>query len=318
MQKILIILIFTRSLSVSCKESTINVSATTSKSDTILLKEKEVVFISPSEKNIQILKKKKGDDFYIIADDANNYFSEATNYLDSLKVSYKNYDDDKIIGYEVNNKFIEIPKYQNPWYAIFYQNQKFKTLDLVNVQNEYSIFFNKKELSNPSNLNPQKIIDSIAGNKYFVVEEKTHNLNNDTFMDKIIVLGNREDVNPQNPDTKIAPIIILLNQQDRSYKILKNEFIYPNDYGDAFKRLVIKNNFFTIELSNEVPDKYVSEKYVTFRYNEKSKEIVLSKYGENINWNDGRKNNILCSEKNFGKILFQDYNSNNVNGKCPK
>lgn len=118
------------------------------------------------------------------------------------------------------------------------------------------------------------------------------------------------------PIIKTAPIAVLLNNQNKNYKILINENIYPNDFGDAFRNLVVKNHFFTVELSNEVPDKYISEKYITFKFNEKSKEILLSKYGENIDWNDGKRDNILCSEKNFGKILFQNFSSNDIRNKC--
>ncbi len=314
MKNILIIILFIGSFTITCKKTSEKISLNTSKSDTVFLKEQETVFISPSDKSIKKLKEKYGDDFYTIADDANNYFSEATSYLDSLKISYKNYDDSKIIGFRTNNAFVKIPNYKSPWYLIFYKDGKFKTLDVINIREELPKFFGNSKSDN--NLDTQKIISSIAGNKYFVVEEKSHDLNNDSFMDKIIVLGNKEDINPQDPDSKIAPIIILLNDHNKNFKILKNENIYPNNYGDAFKKLVTKNNFFTIELSNEVPNESSTYKYITFKYDEKSKEIVLSKYGENIDWNDGKKNNTLCSDKNFGRILFQDFNSNDIREKC--
>ncbi|WP_048511189.1 hypothetical protein [Chryseobacterium sp. FH2] len=315
MKNILVIILFICACPLACKKSPEKTSSANATSDTIFLREKEILFISPSDKNIENLKKKCGDDFYTIADDANNYFSQASTYLDSLKISYKNYNNDKIIGFKQNNKFIEIQKYKNPWYSIFYQNGKYKVLDLIDFREEYSKFFNNKNNTN-SNLNSKKIIDSIAGNKYFIVKEQNCDLNQDTLIDKIVVLGNNNDIDPQNPETRIAPILILLNKQNKKYKILTNEDIYPNDFGDAFRRLVIKSPFFTIELSNEVPDKYTSDKYITFKFNEEAKEIFLYKYGENIDWNDGKKTNILCSEKNFGKILFQQFNSNEIQNKC--
>lgn len=299
--------------SLSCKKSQETTTLSSSKSDTIILKNNDILFISPNEKNIEDLKKKHGEDFYTIADDANNYFSEASSYLDSLKVSYTSYNDDKIIGFKKGNQFIEIPKYKNPWYVIFYDNGNFKTLDLINIREDYSKFFN---LKNSVSLDAKKIIDSIAGKRYFVVEEKECDLNADHLKDKIVVLGNHSDVDPQNPDTKIAPILVLLNQQNKTYKILENENIYPNNFGDAFKKLVITNQFFTLELSNEVPNQYISEKYITFKFSENAHDIILSKYGENIDWSDGKKTNILCSEKQFGTILFQDYSSNEIRDKC--
>lgn len=316
MKNILIIIICICAFTQGCQKSSEKVLSVSMRSDTVLLKNQEIIFISPNSKSIENLKKKYGDDFYTIADDANNYFSEASNYLDSLKISYKNYNDDKIIGFKVNDKFIEIPKNKNPWHSIFYKNGKYKAVDLINIREEYLKFFNSGNYTNLKNLSTKKIIDSIAGSKYFLVEEQDCDLNNDTYRDKIVVLGNKNDIDPQNPHTKTAPIAVLLNNQNKNYKILMNENIYPNDFGDAFRNLVVKNHFFTVELSNEVPDKYISEKYITFKFNEKSKEILLSKYGENIDWNDGKRDNILCSEKNFGKILFQNFSSNDIRNKC--
>ncbi|MDR2238211.1 MAG: hypothetical protein LBE92_18965 [Chryseobacterium sp.] len=246
----------------------------------------------------------------------NNYFSEASGYLDSLKTPYKNYEDNKIIGFKHNNEFIRIASFKSPWYLIFFENGKYKTLDMINIKNEYPKFFNHQEHTALKNLDSKKIIDSIAKSKYFTVEEKDADLNNDTFTDKVIVLGNNDDIDPQNPNTKVAPILILLNEQNKKYRILTNENIYPNDFGDVFKKLVIKNQFFTIELTNEVPDNYSTDKYITFRFDGKLNEIILSKYGENVHWNDGTQNNILCSEKNFGKLSFQEFNSNTIRNQC--
>ncbi|MEC3874194.1 hypothetical protein [Chryseobacterium salviniae] len=163
------------------------------------------------------------------------------------------------------------------------------------------------------NLNSKKIIDSIAGSNYFLVEEQECDLNNDTFRDKIIVLGNNHDIDPQNPETRIAPILILLNEQNKKYKILTNENIYPNNFGDAFRRLVVKNQFFTIELSNEVSDKYISSKFITFKYDQKN--IILHKYAEIINWSVNKTDKINYSTKDFGTITFLDYDSNIISEK---
>lgn len=167
-------------------------------------------------------------------------------------------------------------------------------------------------------LDSKTIIASVAGDQYSVLEEKDCDLNNDHLTDKIVVLANNRDLDPQDPDTKIAPVLILLNDQNKKYGVLKNENIYPNSFGDSFRKLVVKDRFFTVELFNEVPDDYTSEKYITFKFSEPSKEIVLSKYGENTVWSEGKKTNTLCSDKNFGKILLQDYRSDDIRTKCLK
>lgn len=302
--------------STACNKSQKKITSSAAKSDTVFLKGNEVIFISPGDKSVEKLKKKYGEDFYTIADDANNYFYEASVYLDSLKVPYKNYDDGKTVVFKKDNKTVEIPKYKSPWYLIFYKDGKYETLDLIDVRLAFPKFFSHHMSTNSGVLDSKNITDSVAGKNYFVVEEKDCDLNSDSFTDKIIVLGNNRDIDPQDPDTRIAPVLVLLNDQNKKYTILKNENIYPNNFGDSFRKLVVKNQYFTIELSNEVPDQYISEKYITFRFNEKSNEVVLSKYGENIDWGNGRKDNKLCAEKNFGKILFQAYSSNDISAKC--
>ncbi|MBS7563812.1 hypothetical protein KHS38_05300 [Mucilaginibacter sp. Bleaf8] len=302
--------------SVACNRSQKTKISIPSGTDTITLNDNEVIFISPSDQSIKKLKKKQGEDFYTVADDANNYFAEASSYLDSLEVSYKSYDDNKIIVFNKNNKSVKIPRHTSPWYVIFYKDGRYETLDLINVKEGYSKFFNNKSPVNRNHLYAKPIIDSIAEKKYSVVEEKECDLNTDGFRDMIIVFGNNSDIDTQDPTTKIAPVALLLNEQNKKYTVLINENIYPNNFGDAFKRLVVKNNYFTIELLNEIPDQYISEKYVTFKFNKVSKEVILSKYGESIDWNDGKRNETLCSDKDLGRILFQAYNSNTIQAKC--
>lgn len=304
--------------SVACNKSQEKTNAASLKSDTLVLKDQDIVFVSPGDQTIAALKKKNGEDFYTIADDANNYFSEASTYLDSLKVSYKNADDTKVFAYKKDNTIVAIPKYKSPWYAIFYKDGKYEIVDLINVREEYPKFFGNTVAKSSAALDSKTVIASVAGDQYSVVVEKDGDLNNDHFTDKIVVLANNRDPDPQDPDTKIAPVLILLNDQNKKYDVLKNEKIYPNSFGDSFRKLVVKDRFFTVELFNEVPDEYTSEKYITFRFSEPSKEIILSKYGENTVWSDGRKTNTLCSDKNFGKILFRDYSSDDIRTQCPK
>ncbi|WP_295769175.1 hypothetical protein [uncultured Mucilaginibacter sp.] len=304
--------------STACNRSKKPQASVHPKSDTVVLNKDEVVFISPSDNSIESLKKKHGDNFYTIADDANNYFAEAASYLDSSKVSYKNFDDNKVIVFNKNNKVVKIPRHTSPWYVIFYKNGKYETLDMINVKEDYARFFNDSGPVDGDNLNIKHIIDSIARKKYYVVKEQECDINTDGFDDKIIVFGYNGDINTQDPATKIAPVALLINEQNKGYKVLVNGNIYPNNFGDAFKRLAVKNNFFTIELMNEIPDEYLSEKFITFKFNEATKEVILSKYGENISWSDGRKDEIRCSDSDFGMILYKEYDSNTIKAKCDK
>lgn len=316
-KKIAIFYLFVCLLSfVSCKKTdAVAKSNSGLKSDTLILENNSVVFVSPGSKEIESLKKTQGDDFYTIADDANNYYSLASSYLDSLKISYKNEDSNKIIGYKKDNKFFKIQPDKSSWYTILYKNGAYKTVNLVDFQQEYKLFFDTSQ-QKTEQTDSQKIIDSISSKGYSVVDKKECDLNDDSFTDLIVVFANQKEVNPQDPDTKIAPIVVLINQKNNSYRVFSNENIYPNSFADAFKNLVVKNSFFTIELTNEVPDKYISDKYITFKYNSNQNNIFLSKYGENINWNDTKTTGKICTPKDFGEISFQSYNSDNIRDFC--
>ncbi|WP_123905595.1 hypothetical protein [Chryseobacterium sp. ERMR1:04] len=87
------------------------------------------------------MKKKHKDDFYTIADDANFYFANATEYLDSLKKKSLNYHEDIIMSYKNGTELKIIPKYKNPWYVVFYKSGTYKIVDLLNFKEEYISFF---------------------------------------------------------------------------------------------------------------------------------------------------------------------------------
>jgi len=80
-------------------------------------------------------------------------------------------------------------------------------------------------------------------------------------------------------------------------------------FQDIFKKLVVKDSFFTIELENEIPNQYFVDKYITFKYDKVKKQLILHKYGEKIN----EINSKVYSYKEFGTILFEDYKSNTIN-----
>ena len=128
--KNLLLTVFITFFSVACNKSQEKTTSASLKSDTLVLNDQDIVFVSPGDQTIAALKKKNGEDFYTIADDANNYFSEASTYLDSLKVSYKNADDTKVFAYKKDNTTVAIPKYKSPWYAIFYKDGIYETVVL--------------------------------------------------------------------------------------------------------------------------------------------------------------------------------------------
>lgn len=141
MKSIFFIVILMFFFSFSCKKNESTVIHIPNK-DTLWLKEKTVVFISPSLKKIEKLKKEQGEDFYTIADDANYYYANATEHMDSLHEKYTNQNETVILAYKDGTKTKVIPKQKSDWYSILYKDRNFKVVDLINFTEEYSLFLN--------------------------------------------------------------------------------------------------------------------------------------------------------------------------------
>jgi hypothetical protein len=184
---------------------------------------------------------------------------------------------------------------------------------------------------------PPKIQASIASNaalkEYIPIAYATGELNLDGIDDAIVVLAKKgepsylnSDVPPSADldDTEIFPLrklVILLGSKDKSYKIIKihNTAVYRAVDGgaksgdDLFRRVVVKNGYFTIEHAQSGFDAW--EQYDTFKYDKVKKEWFLHKnttigYKENDK-DDGEAivvdYNITKSTKDFGVLLFDDW-----------
>lgn len=138
---IIFLAIFSFSFPISCKKDE-RPNIKIENKDTLFLKENTILFISPSVKKFEELKKQYGEDYYTIADDANYYYSNATGYLDSLKEKYLNLNENIIIAYKDGLKTKVVPKQKNNWYSILYNKKKLKIIDLVNFKKEHTLFFN--------------------------------------------------------------------------------------------------------------------------------------------------------------------------------
>ncbi len=154
MKKLNIVLtLFFCSLMVLCqranKDSGIFYNNRNFTTDTISAKENTILLIYPSDKTINSLKKKLGDDFYIVADDANYYSANIMEHLDSLDTPYINVSDSiKIIIKNSKGQKREIKVNGNKnlyWYAILYdvQNNDYKVSSLVDFENTYKKFYRK-------------------------------------------------------------------------------------------------------------------------------------------------------------------------------
>ena len=161
--------------------------------------------------------------------------------------------------------------------------------------------------------NITEVINRIQKSKLFTLKKMyQHDLNQDGDKDIILAFKNNNDLKSDDHKTLVAPVILLIHQGGDKYKFFHNEKIYPSMEGFFFKRIAFKDNFFTIELDTEVPDEYTAEKYITFKYSKN--KIVLHRFGHITYWWDERKpSNVQATQKDFGEILFEDYDPEKIN-----
>ena len=161
--------------------------------------------------------------------------------------------------------------------------------------------------------NITEVINRIQKSKLFTLKKMyLHDLNQDGNKDIFLVFKNNNDLKSDDHKTLVAPVILLIHQGGDKYKFFHNEKIYPSMEFIFFKRIAFKDNFFTIELDTEVPDEYTAEKYITFKYSKN--KIVLHRFGKITNWQDERKPfNAQLTQKDFGEILFEDYDPEKIN-----
>ena len=161
--------------------------------------------------------------------------------------------------------------------------------------------------------NITEVINRIQKYKLFTLKKMyQHDLNQDGNKDIILAFKNNNDLKSDDDKTLVAPVILLIHQGGDKYKFFHNEKIYPSMEFIFFKRIAFKDNFFTIELDTEVPENYTAEKYITFKYSKN--KIVLHRFGDITYWWDERKPfNAQLTQKDFGEILFEDYDPEKIN-----
>ena len=126
--------------------------------------------------------------------------------------------------------------------------------------------------------NITEVINRIQKSKLFTLKKMyQHDLNQDGDKDIILAFKNNNDLKSDDHKTLVAPVILLIHQGGDKYRFFHNEKIYPSMEFIFFKKIALKDNFFTIELNTEVPGNYTAEKYITFKYSKN--KIVLHRYG---------------------------------------
>lgn len=140
--------------------------------------------------------------------------------------------------------------------------------------------------------------------------EKKCDLNNDKYEDKILVFKNIKEFKSDDESTKKSPIIILLADGNNKYKKFENQNIFSNNSNDFLNDIIINDIYFIVKLYNEVPNEFVVDKLITFKYNAKTKNIDLFKYEEIYTGNSPEK--LMYTSKDFGIINFEEFNSSTI------
>ena len=245
---------------------------------------------------------------YISAEDSE--YNDYPDYLEGTLVKDK------------NMYYFEFPSTELPYYKKYMNGDKkgdyeeflkndFTTPEDIVITEEGIIQNDSGEMIQFKNIT--EVINRIQKYKLFTLKKMyQHDLNQDGNKDIFLVFKNNNDLKSDDDKTLVAPVILLIHQGGDKYKFFHNEKIYPSMEGFFFKRIAFKDNFFTIELDTEVPDEYTAEKYITFKYSKN--KIVLHRFGKITNWQDERKPfNAQLTQKDFGEILFEDYDPEKIN-----
>ncbi|WP_027388580.1 hypothetical protein [Chryseobacterium gregarium] len=155
---------------------------------------------------------------------------------------------------------------------------------------------------------------------YILEKEEICDLNNDNKKD-IIFIYKTKNIDKEI-ETLDSPVILLLSTNDTYIKIENSNILYsfiPNN-SVLDNNLVIKNEFFTLE-QTEGDGNNKKIIYITFKFDKYSKQIFLSKYGVETFFPDENKiikKTQIFSEKDFGKIKFEDYSNDAFQNKINK
>lgn len=244
----------------------------------------------------------------------NDYKNEFTIFIYLIDARYLNYNP------KGDPIYYQKEKYNEELYFFDNNLKKWSLLDSIcfssNKENNKEqkwrdAFINKQILkeNNASNYidNIQDYIKSFELKEFTLVKEQKCDLNMDSNIDEILIFKNNKEYSSEMPNTEISPTIVLLSSGNKTYIKYQNDNIYPSRFQDLFTNLVVKDNFFTIELENEIPNQYFINKYITFKYDKVKKQINLHKYGETVN-----TKNKVYTLKEFGIIPFEEYNSSTI------
>lgn len=171
--------------------------------------------------------------------------------------------------------------------------------------------------------NPKKIVlspdlQAFVPKGFVVMDTAQGDLNQDQKNDLLLALKreNEAKLSESEGEAPNRPLILLTRQPDNTWKrIAQNDKVLPcllcgGMMGDPYQRMVVNRGFFTIESLGG--SREVWQRYITFKYIPTEQRWVLHRLDDE--WNDRlskKKGKQSKREKDFGKIIFEDFDVNN-------
>lgn len=239
----------------------------------------------------------------------------------------KNQDLNKIPFENLNKEWkkgsFEAVKKGNEYYLTFIDRSKKIILSFEKTQSndllsssEIKKYIDKVILSekvkSDSNYNLSEFLEEIEQKGLELFSEKNCDLNQDGIEDKIYVFWDSKE-------KKFPVYIVVLNKDLSVQKILKNENVLspvsPNSTGTGLNDIKCNNDGFTfVDNISEGPTQTF---YITFQYDKINKQINLQKYNVVTTYADELKNwEYTFTKKNFGEIIFTDYDYRTIGDIC--
>lgn len=220
----------------------------------------------------------------------------------------------KIIDKVVSGESIEILGSVGAWWHIKTKTNKIGYVHKSRIR--------AKAQNKPTFLNIDIIKKDLQSQGYEISAEKKCDLNKDGKEDDILIFEPKVIKSDSDNDvTMNSPVYILINNGNNNYQVYNNSnIIYTSNStcsSDGFQSLVVKDNYLTIE-QNTCGGWYLIDEYITFKFDTNSNEIVLHKFGQSFTDRKDPNKEVpdsVLSNKNFGKILFKNFNSQTISEK---
>lgn len=165
----------------------------------------------------------------------------------------------------------------------------------------------------PANL-PNEL-KSFIPEGYEALSITSGDLNLDSFTDIVLIVKktNEKETSDVIENPTKRPLLILLGEGKNKYKLAaRNDNVVlcidcGGIFGDPFEGVSIKNGIFSVEHYGGSAWRWT--KIITFKYSPKDKNWILTRVGaDSFHTSDPNKvETTIKTAKNFGKVLFEEY-----------